>query len=67
MLATVAELSMYQASAMKLENEKQERDKILQEAQERMASGKPPTDDAEEEWRRKVRQEEQKSQIDVFM
>eukprot|EP00831_Metopus_contortus_P022484 TRINITY_DN2028_c0_g1_i1.p1 TRINITY_DN2028_c0_g1~~TRINITY_DN2028_c0_g1_i1.p1 ORF type:complete len:731 (-),score=182.73 TRINITY_DN2028_c0_g1_i1:280-2472(-) len=57
MLATVAEVSMFQATAMKLEQEKQAKEKILDEAKERMSQGLPPTAECENEWLRMERQE----------
>lgn len=56
MLATVAEVSMFQATAMKLEQEKQAKEKILEESKERLGRGEPPTPDAEAEWQRMERQ-----------
>jgi hypothetical protein len=50
MMATVSELSMYQATAMKLEQEKTDKEGELKSAQERFIAGQPPTDDAEHEW-----------------
>jgi len=55
MMAAVAELSMYQASAMRLEQEKTHLEQVLAEAKERMAHDQPPTDDAEAEWVRMER------------
>eukprot|EP01022_Parablepharisma_sp_SALTPOND_P017426 TRINITY_DN277_c0_g2_i3.p2 TRINITY_DN277_c0_g2~~TRINITY_DN277_c0_g2_i3.p2 ORF type:complete len:812 (+),score=225.35 TRINITY_DN277_c0_g2_i3:5780-8215(+) len=52
MLATVAEVSMYQATAMKLEQEKQAKEKVMEEAKERIVKGLPPTPESEEEWER---------------
>jgi chromosome segregation ATPase len=66
MLATVAELSMYQASALKLEQEKCERENVLTEATDRFSKGMPPTEEDEEEWKRRLRQEEQKDAILVY-
>jgi len=50
MMATVSELSMYQATAMKLQQEKYGKKSELEEAEWRLAHGKPPTDGAEQEW-----------------
>ena len=50
MMAIVAELSMYQATAMKLQQEAEEREEELQDAHVRMDNGEPPTEDAEREW-----------------
>ena len=52
MMATVSELSMYQASAMKLTQENQARDEVLKAAQANLAEGKPPTEEMEQEWYR---------------
>jgi hypothetical protein len=40
----------YQATAMKLEQEKTDKEVELKSAQERFIAGQPPTDDAEHEW-----------------
>src|SRR5690606_12688924 len=50
MLATVSELSMYQATALKLEEEKQRLGKALEEAQWRVAHDQAPSEDAVKEW-----------------
>uniref|UniRef100_A0A7S3D2I3 Coiled-coil domain-containing protein 146 n=2 Tax=Palpitomonas bilix TaxID=652834 RepID=A0A7S3D2I3_9EUKA len=50
MMATVSELSMYQALAMKLQQEKHEGELILEDARWRLDNDQPPTDDAEKEW-----------------
>jgi len=52
MMATVSELSMYQASSMKLEQEKDELDDLVKTAQERLAAGEPPVEGIEDEWAR---------------
>jgi len=52
MMAVVSELSMYQATAMKLEQEKQDRETELDEAQQKLINGLPPTEDAEFQWYR---------------
>jgi len=52
MLATVSELSMFQSKALKMQQEKEEKEKILDEAVRRMDSGLPPTDTCEKEWER---------------
>lgn len=52
MMATVSELSMYQASAMKLTQENQARDETVKAAQANLAEGRPPTDEMEQEWYR---------------
>lgn len=55
MIATVSELSMYQASALKLEAQKADMEAGLKQARDRLATGQPPTDDAEHEWYRMER------------
>ena len=55
MMASVSELSMYQASAMRLEAEKVEKEKALAVAKQRQEQDQPPTDDAEAEWFRMER------------
>lgn len=52
MMATVSELSMYQATALKLEQEKAERDKLLEEASYKLENDEPPTEDAVHDWYR---------------
>lgn len=55
MLASVSELSMYQATALRLQQEKIEREKALEEAQWRIERGEAPTHDAEVTLRRNER------------
>jgi hypothetical protein len=55
MLATVSELSMFQSKALKLQQEKEEKDQLLIQAVQRMENGMPPTDNADAEWEKKVR------------
>ena len=52
MMATVSELSMYQASSMKLEQEKEDLEELCQVANERLESGEPPVEGIEDEWAR---------------
>jgi chromosome segregation ATPase len=52
MMATVSELSMYQATALKLEEEVTSREEELHVAEERLEAGHAPTDDMEQEWYR---------------
>ena len=56
MMATVSELAMYQATAMKLQQEKEQREKQIEEAEWRLDHGQPPTDGTEQEWYRKERE-----------
>jgi len=58
MMATVSELSMYQATAMKLQQEKHELELEVQDAQWRVDQGQPPNEDVELEWERLVREQE---------
>jgi hypothetical protein len=55
MMATISELSMYQATAMKLQHQKTENENLVNAAREKLANGAPPTDDAEYEWFRMER------------
>ena len=55
MLATVSELSMFQSKALKLQQEKEEKEAILETALQNLDNGMPPTEDAEMEWQRKQR------------
>jgi chromosome segregation ATPase len=55
MMATVSELSMYQASSLKLQSEKHGLTAELEDAQISLESGEPPTLDAEREWFRMER------------
>ncbi len=50
MLATVSELSMFQSKALKLQQEKEEKERIIDDAMRRLESGMPPTETAEAEW-----------------
>lgn len=52
MLATVSELSMFQSKALKLQQEKDEKEKVLEFAIQRLERGEPPTDDCERDWDR---------------
>ena len=52
MLATVSELSMFQSKALKLQQEKEEKDGVLEVALQNLDAGMPPTDDAEMEWQK---------------
>lgn len=50
MLATVSELSMFQSKALKMQQEKEEKEGIIEDAMLRLQSGLPPTETAEVEW-----------------
>jgi chromosome segregation ATPase len=45
MLATVSELSMFQSKALKLQEEKDRKEEILEIANQRLMQGEPPTED----------------------
>ena len=51
-MATISELSLYQASAMSLERTKAELSEKLRDAQERLESGEAPDESADEEFMR---------------
>jgi hypothetical protein len=55
MLATVSELSMFQSKALKLQQEKEEKESLLEQAVQRMEQGMAPTDSADSEWEKKLR------------
>eukprot|EP01052_Picozoa_sp_SAG31_P025663 SAG31_NODE_2263_length_6060_cov_12.232344_2_plen_926_part_00 len=57
MMATVSELSMYQATAMKLQQEKHESELSVQDAKWRLEQGQAPNEEAELEWERIIREE----------
>lgn len=50
MMATVSELSMFQATALKLQQEKEEKERVLEDAEENMNKDLPPSEEAEFEW-----------------
>ena len=56
MMATVSELSMYKASSMKLQQERDELVERITEAAARMDAGLAPTEDAERDWYRLERE-----------
>ena len=55
MMATVSELSMYQATAMKLQQQKRTASRKLEESRWRAAKNEPPTDDVYTELHRRER------------
>ena len=55
MMATVSELSMYQATAMKLQQTKHDREMEYEDAQWRLQQGQAPTEAAEHAWYRTER------------
>ena len=52
MMATVSELSMYQATAMKLTQENAEKEAALEQQEANMEQGLPPSEEVENEWLR---------------
>jgi len=56
MMATVSELSMYQATAMKLQQEKKLRETEYEEQLKRVDAGQPPSEEAEREYYRLERE-----------
>lgn len=60
MLATVSELSMFQSKALKLQTEKEEKEQLLEQAVQRMENGMAPTDAADAEWEKKVRDQQRR-------
>lgn len=56
----VSELSMNQASAIKLQQAVKEKEQQLEQAYIRMERGEAPTDDAEREWFRMIRDEQRR-------
>lgn len=54
-MALVSELSMYQATALKLHAERAEAQAAVEAARARLAAGLAPTADAEREWNRTLR------------
>merc|ERR1719331_3805111 len=61
MMATVSELSMYQATAHKLQVERDESCERMMTARERLATGEPPTDTADAEFQKILEVENQKA------
>ena len=62
MLATVSELSMFQSKSLKLQQEKEEKEQILEIGFQKLEQGMPPTDDSEGEWERIVRNQQRRKQ-----
>lgn len=52
MMATVSELSMYQATAMKLTQENQQKDELLSAMAQNLDNDQPPSEDVERDWAR---------------
>lgn len=55
MMATISELSMYQATVLKLSAEKESVEKEVQEGRLRLADGEAPTPEVERDWHATVR------------
>ncbi len=72
-MSTVSELSMYQAQAMKLEDERNMTEEEVSKAREQMDQGKAPNEAIDEEWQRlyrhveRRREEKQRSLLDWKM
>jgi chromosome segregation ATPase len=64
MLATVSELSMFQSKALKLQQEKEEKESVIEESMRRMDSGLPPTDTCDQEFDKQERNR-QREQSDL--
>jgi len=69
MMATVSELSMFQATASKLQQEKENLEETVDSAQERVKSGKPPTETCEVELERmqahqRIREEQKQTRLE---
>ena len=62
MMAMVSELSMFQAQALRLQQEVKEREAEMEHAYLRMEKDEPPTEDMEREWMRKIRDDHRRSQ-----
>jgi hypothetical protein len=58
MMATISELSMYQATALKYKAEKEAAAQEVDEARRRLADGEAPSADAEREWERLLREDD---------
>ena len=63
LMACVSELSMYQATAMKLEQEKAAKEEEVAVAKERLEEGEAPTEDAEREWERMQRRRDMRAEM----
>jgi chromosome segregation ATPase len=60
MMATVSELSMYQATAHKLQSERDDACERMSGARERLSEGLPPTETADAEFAKTLQMEQQK-------
>merc|ERR1712232_263757 len=61
MMATVSELSMYQATAIKLQTERDDACERVMEARERVKQGMPPTETADAEFEKMIQAQAQKA------
>merc|ERR1712054_670776 len=61
MMSTVSELSMYQATAHKLQQERDEACERMMTARERMQNGEPPTETADAEFDKMLQTEQQRA------
>ncbi|XP_044136083.1 coiled-coil domain-containing protein 146 isoform X1 [Bufo gargarizans] len=57
MMSCIAELSMQQASSIKLQQETRDKEKFVQRCYTRMEQGLPPSEEMEQEWNRLLREE----------
>jgi len=60
MMAVVSELSMNQATALKMQQLLKEKEADLEQCYIRMEKGEPPSDDMERDWLRFLRDEERR-------
>jgi len=63
MMATVSELSMHQATAMRLQQEAREKEALLERYHVNMENGLPPSVDIEHEFLRLMRSDDQRQQV----
>lgn len=61
MMALVSELSMNQATAMKLQQEVKGKEQELEQCYVRMERGEAPSEEAEREWYRMIRDEDRRN------
>lgn len=57
MMATISELSMYQATALKQSGDKEALEEEVRAARLRLADGEPPTEEAAREWAARLRED----------
>lgn len=57
---------MFQSKALKMQQEKEEKERVIDEAMQRLNSGLPPTDTAETEWekieRKRLREDQNREE-----